>query len=114
MDNAFDRKLRQAAVRFHLNLVIERLGVVLLMAGTLAVVTAASYRLLAWPVLTRMVLTIAAAAVLAATAAWWVLRRPSRLQLAIILDQRLNTKERFSTAPVAAGRRRPLRPGRKP
>jgi hypothetical protein len=98
MNTAFDKKLRQAAFRFHANLLLERLGILLLLAGVLATAATLCHRLLAYPTLNYSMLAIAAAFVAALTLAWWLVRRPSRMQLAIILDERLATKERFSTA----------------
>ena len=98
MNNAFDKKLRQAAFRFHANLLLERLGILLLLAGVLAAAATLCHRLLAYPTLNYSMLAIAAAFVAALVLAWWLVRRPSRMQLAIILDERLATKERFSTA----------------
>ncbi len=98
MNTAFDKKLRQAAFRFHANLLLERLGLLLLLSGLLALAATVCHRLLAYPALTYSMLAIAAAFVAALSLAWWLVRRPSRLQLAIILDDRLATKERFSTA----------------
>jgi hypothetical protein len=98
MNNAFDKKLRQAAFRFHANLLLERLGMLLLAAGMLAVAATLCHRLLAYPTLNYSMLAVAAAFAAALALAWWLVRRPGRMQLAIILDERLATKERFSTA----------------
>ena len=108
MNTAFDRKLRQAAFRFHVNLLLERLGMLLLLAGVLAAAATLCHRLLAYPTLTYSMLAIAAAFVAAVTLAWWLVRRPSRMQLAIILDDRLATKERFSTALAMASANDPF------
>ena len=80
----------------------------LLLAGVLAAAATLCHRLLAYPTLTYSMLAIAAAFVAAVTLAWWLVRRPSRMQLAIILDDRLATKERFSTALAMASANDPF------
>ena len=70
----------------------------LFLAGLLATAATVCHRLLAYPALNYSMLVIAAVFVSALAMLWWLVRRPSRMQLAIILDDRLATQERFSTA----------------
>ena len=99
----FRSRLRQAGRRINANLLLEECALAALVAGLVAVAAVLCQRAFS----VRLPL-IPAVAVLAAVAAayvlirWW-LRRPSLMQIALAIDERLALRERFSTT-LAVGR----------
>jgi len=103
MGTRFDRKLRNARVRCSLNVLLEQLGLLLALAGIAAALAVLTERALAirfvqpW----NFLAFLGAAGLVGAVLCF--LKRPSRVKVAVLLDERLATRERFSTALMMAG-----------
>jgi len=97
MRKAFEKKLRLVWLRCGVNLLLEQTGRVLIMAGAIAVLAVLVERLLALSVIRAGILwTFLAAAVVLIVLLWWA-NRPGRMQVSLLLDDRLKLHERFST-----------------
>jgi hypothetical protein len=99
----FRSKIRAVQVRCGLNLLLQQIGRVLVVAGAMAAVVVLAQRLLAFVILIPLALwafwVVAAGAVLFL----WVLKLPSRMQASLLLDEKLSLRERFSTTLALAG-----------
>lgn len=103
MKAAFDRKLRRVCFRCSLNVLLEQLGLVLVLGGTAAALAVLTERALAVRFIEPRNLQVFLGAVVLAGGVLWFLKRPSRMKAALLLDERLATRERFSTAMLVAG-----------
>jgi uncharacterized protein YqeY len=117
MLKAFERKFRTAHIRCSINVLLRFVGVVLTGAGLLAVLAVLIMRLFAFgqsgspdfdelsrgvgagliEVMDRRLLWGFWGAVGVTILLLWLLRRPSRMQVSLLLDERLQLRERFST-----------------
>ncbi|NQT01746.1 MAG: hypothetical protein HQ580_06980 [Planctomycetes bacterium] len=97
MLKALEKKLRLVRFCCNINLFLKHTGRVLTAGGIVAVLAVLTERLLALIVIDyRSVWSFwAVAAVLVLLL--WLFRRPSRMQLSLLLDERLKLHERFST-----------------
>jgi hypothetical protein len=98
MAEAFDRILRTVGRRTSINVLLEAAGLTLsagAAAAAAAVIVQRTTALHLWQTWTAAAFL---AAILMATLLWWFPRRPGRMQAAILADQRLALRERFSTA----------------
>jgi len=103
MEEALERKVREVRVRLGVGLLLERLAVLLIAAGVLAALAMATDRALSLGVVRAwMWAGLPAAAVLLAVGIA-AARRPTRMASAILIDERLGLRERFSTALAFAG-----------
>ncbi len=93
-----ERQLAIARRRCSVNLLLSQSATVGLAAGGLAVMAVLIDRLLAVPVLSATSVWVLAVAAVAATAGLWAVRRPNPMATAVLIDQRMGTQERFSTA----------------
>lgn len=98
MRKAFDKRLREAGIRCGANLLLGYLGAALLCAGLAAAVAVAAERLLGLDRLDPYLAGLLCGAALAVSVVLWAVRRPRRMQLAVMIDERLALRERFSTA----------------
>lgn len=98
MGSALHRKLRMARLRFSLNLLLEQLGWMALAAGIVAVLAILAERFLGFETVTPLRAYGLAGAALAGGLVLWLLKCPSRMQTALLIDERLALKERFSTS----------------
>jgi len=97
MLKAFEKKLRWIRIRCSINLLLEQLGRVFAAAGVIGMLTVLAERLLALSVINSFTLWIFTALVIALALLSWLLSQPSRMQVALLLDERLKLSERFST-----------------
>lgn len=92
-----DKRIRSVWLRCSVNLLLRHTGRVLIVAGIIAVLTVLTERLLALSVINdRTILgfwAVAAVTILLL----WLLKQPSRMQVSLLLDDRLRLHERFST-----------------
>ena len=93
----FERCLDQAERRLGAARLLDRLSLVLAIAGALLLAAILAQRALAAPVLTWQATAGLAALAAAAVALLWYLARPTRMQVALRLDERMALRERFST-----------------
>ena len=98
-----DRKLRAIHVRCSINLLLQQSGGVLLAAGAGVVLAVMIERALAIPLLIPLLFSVLGVAAAAGVAVLWLIRRPTRMQVALLADRRLGFHERFSTALALAG-----------
>jgi len=98
MDGVFNKKLRQARVRCALDVVLRQIMWVGLGAGGIALLAVLIERLLALEVMLKEVIYAYAAIAggLMLILCW--IRRPKRMQVSLLLDERLGLHERLSTA----------------
>jgi hypothetical protein len=97
MLKAFENKLRWVRIRCSFNLLLEQLGRVFAAAGVIGILTVLAERLLALSVINSFTLWSFTALVIVLSLLLWLLYHPSRMQVALLLDERLKLKERFST-----------------
>jgi hypothetical protein len=102
MRETLNKRLRNAGVRHGTNLLLKYLGAALLCAGAAAVIAVAVERVLGLELLRIWYAgALAGAAVVGAGVVWFV-KRPRRLEVAVLVDDRLKLRERFSTAVALA------------
>ena len=108
MLKAFEKKLRWVRIRCSFNLLLEQLGRVFAVAGVIGILTVLTERLLALRVINSFTLWSFTALVIALSFLLWLLYHPSRMQVALLLDERLKLKERFSTTLAMAESKDPF------
>ena len=100
MLEALEKKLRITWFRCSINLLLKHTGRVLTATGIIVMLTVLTYRLLALGIIksinSRMILSFSAA-VIVLIFLLWLLKQPSRMQVSLLLDERLKLHERFST-----------------
>ena len=84
-------------MRWGFNLLLQHAAVALLAAGLAVALAVAAERALAVAVVNLWTVVVLGGAVVLATAAWWYLSFPSRMRVAVMVDERLGLRERFST-----------------
>jgi len=104
----FEKKLRWVRFRCGINLLLEQLGYVFAAAGVIGVLAVLAERLLALSVINSLTLWSFFALAIALTSLFWLINQPSRMQAALLLDQRLKLNERFSTTIAMAKSRDPF------
>ena len=95
--------LRRARVRWGLNLLLQHAAVGLLAAGLAVALAVAAERTMAVTVVNLWTAAALGGAVVLATVGWWYLTFPSRMRVAVMVDERLGLRERFSTTLAFAG-----------
>ncbi|MHC4640791.1 MAG: hypothetical protein ACYS32_04040 [Planctomycetota bacterium] len=108
MLKAFENKLRWVRIRCSFNLLLEQLGRVFAAAGVIGILTVLAERLLALSVINSFTLWSFTALVIALALLFWLLYHPSRMQVALLLDERLKLHERFSTTLAMAESKDPF------
>ena len=108
MRKAFEKNLRLVRIRCSINLLLMETGLVLTIAGTIAVLSVLVERLLALRVINYWTVWIFAGAVIALVLLLWLLSQPSRMQASLLLDERLRLHERFSTTLALADSKDPF------
>lgn len=93
----FHQKIRAVQVRCGLNLLLQQMGRILAIAGILAGLVVLVQRLLAVVILSSVVLWVFWVAAGGAVVFLWLITLPSRMQVSLLLDERLGLRERFST-----------------
>ncbi|MEA3226998.1 MAG: hypothetical protein U9Q07_13690, partial [Planctomycetota bacterium] len=97
MLKSLDKRIRSAWFRCSVNLLLRHTGRVLIAAGIIAVLTVLTERLLALSVINYRTVLGFWAVVTVTILLLWLLRQPSRMQVSLLLDDRLRLHERFST-----------------
>jgi len=113
----FEKTVRTVWVRCSVNLLLRHTGRVLTAAGIVAVLIVLGERLLALNLIYSDTVLMVWGVAVAAILLLWLLRQPSRMQVSLLLDDRLRLHERFSTTlalaasedPFAAAARREAR-----
>lgn len=100
MLETLEKKLRSVRFRCSINLLLKHAGRVLAATGIIVMLAVLTDRLLALGIIkstdTRMILIFSATAIILILLLW-LLRQPSRMQVSLLLDERLKLRERFST-----------------
>jgi hypothetical protein len=97
MPKAFEKKLRWIRFRCSINLLLKQISRVFAAAGVLGILAVLAERLLALSAINSWTLWAFPALMIATILFLWLFNQPSRMQVALLLDQRLKLKERFST-----------------
>jgi hypothetical protein len=97
MSEPFEKNLRIVRLRCGINLLIRYTGWILAGAGIIAVLAVLTERLLALDVIFFQTAIGLASFVITITLLIWLLKIPTRMQTSLILDDRLQLAERFST-----------------
>ncbi|KKL90435.1 hypothetical protein LCGC14_1904710 [marine sediment metagenome] len=103
--DSFEKKLRIAVLRCNVNVLLEHLGRALGAGGILFMLVVLFERTTAIRIVNSLVAWTLGGGVIALTLLLWSLRHPSVMEVAIMVDERAGTKERFSTALALAGLR---------
>ena len=106
--DSFEKKLRIAVLRCNVNVLLEHLGRALGAGGILFMLVVLFERTTAIRIVNSLVAWTLGGGVIALTLLLWSLRHPSVMEVAIMVDERAGTKERFSTALALAGRDDPF------
>jgi len=97
MPKALEKKLRVVRFRCSFNLLVEQTGRILATAGIIAVLGVLIERLLALSIVNSWTLWSFSSVVIALIIWLWAFNQPSRMQVSLLLDERLRLHERFST-----------------
>ena len=100
MLETLEKKVRTVWLRCSVNLLLKHAGRVLTAAGIIVVLTVLTDRLLALGIIdsvnSRVILSLGGL-VMAVVLLLWLLGQPRRMQVSLLLDERLRLHERFST-----------------
>ncbi|MHC4617025.1 MAG: hypothetical protein ACYTEQ_04645 [Planctomycetota bacterium] len=108
MMKAFERKLGLVRLRCSINVLLEQAGRVLIAAGAAALLAVLAERLLAFSVIDSMTVRIFSGAAAILALLLWLLNHPGRMQVSLLLDERLRLHERFSTTLALADSKDPF------
>ena len=108
MSKALEGKVRKVWFRCTINLLLKHMGRVLTTAGIVAVLTVLTERLLALSVINSLTAWSFGGVVTALILLLWLFRQPSRMQVSLLLDERLRLHERFSTTLALADSKDPF------
>jgi len=98
MRQALESKLQRVRVRCGLNVVLRQMAVVLAVAGVVAAAAVLAERVFSFPLVNAWTLGGLAGAIALLVAGLSLLRTPRRMQVAVLVDEQLAFRERFSTA----------------
>ena len=100
MLQTLEKKLRSVWVRCSINLLLKHAGRVLTAVGIIMMLAFLTDRLLALGIInsfnSRAILSFSGAAMVMILLLW-LMKQPSRMQVSLLLDERLKLRERFST-----------------
>jgi hypothetical protein len=95
-----EKKVRSVWIRCSINLLLKHTGRVLTVVGVIVLLAILTDRLLALGIIksinSQAILYFSAAAIILILLLW-LLKQPSRMQVSLLLDERLKLRERFST-----------------
>jgi len=98
MKIAFQKHLQRIRWRCHFNLLIEYLGQILALAGLIWALFIVVQRSLVLEDKPLLILSGLGVLVVVITVVMWYIKRPDAMQVALLIDERLSLRERFSTA----------------
>ncbi len=103
MESRFRERLAAASIRCHVNLLLNLLAVSIFGAGCAYALLVLCEHLFSVSILDWRVGAGLGGAAAAFVLVGWLVKRPSRMDVALLLDERLGVKERFSTTLAFAG-----------
>ena len=108
MLKAFDKRLREVRLRCSINLLIRWAGRILAAGGVVAALIVLAEQLLA----VELINPFSARLFFGGAAFWifllWLINQPSRVQVSLVLDERMKLRERFSTTLAFADSKDPF------
>ncbi len=108
MRKPIEKKLRQVRINCIVNLLIEQAGRVMFLVGIFAFLAVLVEKLLAFDVINQQTI-VGITVVAGAVVIWlWVVKWPSKMQAALLVDERLKLHERFSTTLALAESKNPF------
>ena len=108
MLKALEKKLRIVRLRCSVNLLLKHTGQILTVVGIIAVLNILIDRLLALSIIKFWTVWSFWAVAIVVVLMLWLLRQPSRMQVSLLLDDRLKLRERFSTTIALADSKDPF------
>lgn len=93
----FEKNIRDVWVRCSINLLLRHAGRVLMVAGIVALLVVLAERFLALSLIRYDTVLGFSGVTIALILLLWLLRQPNRMQVSLLLDDRLGLYERFST-----------------
>ena len=108
MRSTLDRKLRSVRWRRGLDVLLRQAAAALVIAGVVAMLAVLAQRLLGVTIVTLYSAVGLGVAAAVLTGVFWVLRRPGRMDTALLIDKRLRLHERFSSTLAFADREDPF------
>lgn len=108
MPKAIEGKIRSVWFRCSVNLLLKHTGWVLTVAGIIAVLTIFVERMLALSVINPVTIWCFTCVFGIMNLLLWLFRQPSRMQVSLLLDERLRLQERFSTTLALAKSNNPF------
>ncbi|MEJ2647148.1 MAG: hypothetical protein P8016_01910 [Sedimentisphaerales bacterium] len=97
MLKVFEKNIKKVRLRCSINLLLKYAGQVLVIAGLTAIIAVMIEKLLALSVISPSTFAIFSLIFLALILGIWLYKQPTRLQISLLLDERMKLKERFST-----------------
>jgi uncharacterized protein YqeY len=97
MLKVFERNIRKVRLRCSINLLLKYAGQVLIIAGVIAVTAVMIEKLLALSVINTDTLAGFGIFFTILVLGIWLYKQPNKLQISLLLDERMKLKERFST-----------------
>ena len=97
MLNVFEKNIHKVRVRCSINLLLRYAGQIFIIAGIIAIAAVMIEKLLALSIITTSTLEIFGFVFTVLILAIWLYRQPSKMQVSLLLDERMQLKERFST-----------------
>ena len=108
MLEAFEKRIRDVRLRCSVNLLLEQSAMALITAGTIGAFAVLVEKLFGVEVVSNLFVGVLSAVCILGIAVIFALRQPSRLSAALLIDERLKLKERFSTTLMTAGSDEPF------
>ncbi|MBN1974489.1 MAG: hypothetical protein JW787_12695 [Sedimentisphaerales bacterium] len=97
MHKIFEKNIQKVRVRCSINLLLRYAGQVLIIAGVIAILAILLQKLLALNVISTNTLAVYLIIFAAAIFGIWLYKQPNKMQISLLLDERMKLKERFST-----------------
>ncbi|MFC1781578.1 hypothetical protein ACFLZ8_04895, partial [Planctomycetota bacterium] len=93
----FEKNIQKVRLRCGLNLLFKYTGRILSGAGIIAIIVVLIERLLAFDVINTVTIWSITSISIITVLTLWFIKLPNRIQVSLLLDERLKLKERFST-----------------
>jgi len=108
MLEAFEKRIRDVRLRCSVNLLLEQAAMAFITAGAIGSLTVLTEKLFAVEIINNWFAGGLAAVCIAGVALVYAIRQPTPMNAALLIDERLKLKERFSTTLMTAGSDEPF------